>query len=54
VLIWAVRGIDIAISDHGAGFVVVHLVLAAVSIALSVAVWRALPAATWSPAEVPG
>jgi hypothetical protein len=47
-----VRGVDIALSDHGAGFVAVHLVLAAVSIAVSVAMRRAVRAATWSRAEV--
>jgi len=36
VAVWLVRGADIALlSDHDTGFVVVHLVLAAVSIALA-------------------
>lgn len=42
VPVWVVRGADIATSGHEAPFVVVHLVLAAISIALSVLVWRAL------------
>ena len=38
--VWAVRAVDIAVlSDHEAAFVVVHLVLAVVSIAL--AAWAA-------------
>lgn len=40
VAVWAVRAVDIAVlSDHDAGFVAVHLVLASVSIALA---WWAL------------
>ncbi len=42
VPVWVVRGVDIAASGHEVAFVVVHLVLAAISIALSVLVWRAL------------
>lgn len=35
VVVWVVRAVDIAfLSDHDAGFVVVHVVLAAVSIGL--------------------
>jgi hypothetical protein len=37
---WAVRVPQILLHDHGAGFVVVHLLLAAVSTALAVAAWR--------------
>ena len=33
--VWVVRGIGIATSDEGAAFIVVHLVLAAISIALA-------------------
>jgi hypothetical protein len=36
VAVWAVRSVGIALGDHGAGFITVHLVLAAVSIALAV------------------
>ena len=39
--VWAVRGVQIALADHEAAFIVVHLVLAAVSIALAVATVRA-------------
>jgi hypothetical protein len=35
VVVWLVRGLDIALGDHSAGFVAVHLVLAAVSISLA-------------------
>lgn len=35
--VWLTRSVGIATGDHGAGFKVVHLVLAAVSIALSAA-----------------
>jgi hypothetical protein len=38
--VWAVRGVQIALADHEAAFIVVHLVLAAVSIALAVATVR--------------
>jgi hypothetical protein len=41
VAVWAVRVVGIAGGDHSAGFVVVHLVLAGVSIALSVLAVRA-------------
>lgn len=42
IVIWLLRGVDIAIGDHSVGFIVVHLVLAVVSIALAVASWRAV------------
>jgi hypothetical protein len=39
--VWVVRGVDIALlSDHDTAFVVVHLVLAVVSVALAVAATR--------------
>lgn len=40
VLFWAIRGTTIAIGDYGAGFKVVHSVLALVSIGLGVWVLR--------------
>lgn len=33
---WLFRGVDIALGDHSAGFIIVHLVLAFVTISLSV------------------
>ena len=36
VLVWLVRGVQIALADHSVAFVAVHSVLAAVSIALAV------------------
>ena len=42
--VWVVRGADIALDWRSVGFVVVHLVLAAVSIGLGVGLLRALPA----------
>jgi hypothetical protein len=39
--VWIVRGVQIALADHEAAFVVVHLVLAAVSVALAVTTVRA-------------
>lgn len=43
--VWGVRSIGIASADHEAAFVVVHLVLAAVSIGLAgLAVWTTDPA----------
>lgn len=38
--VWLVRGIGIALGDHGPGFVAVHLALAAVTIALGALVVR--------------
>lgn len=40
-LVWAVRAVAIATGGHGAAFVAVHLVLAAVSAALAAAAWSA-------------
>jgi hypothetical protein len=43
IAVWGVRVVDIAmLSDHDAAFVVVHAVLATVSIALSAAAIRAV------------
>ena len=42
VVVWLVRGVDIALGDHAAGFVVVHLALAALSIVLAGLAVRAL------------
>ena len=54
VAVWVVRAVDIAaLSDHDTAFVVVHLVLAAVSIALSVWVARDLSPRR-SPRPIPG
>jgi hypothetical protein len=44
ILVWIVRAGGIAAGDHDAAFITVHLVLAAVSIALAVVVLRLLPA----------
>lgn len=35
VVVWLIRGVDIALGDHGVGFIVVHLVLAGMSMALA-------------------
>jgi hypothetical protein len=43
VVVWAVRVPLVLAHDHEAGFVVVHLVLAAVSVALAVGALRAVP-----------
>jgi hypothetical protein len=40
-VVWVVRGVQIATAGHSVGFVVVHEVLAVISILLSVWVWRA-------------
>lgn len=40
--VWVVRAVDIALGDHTAGFIAVHLVLAVVSIGLAAASWLAL------------
>ena len=44
VVVWIVRGASIALGDHPAGFVVVHLALGVVSVGLAVAAVRALVA----------
>ena len=50
LVVWVVRGADIALSGHSGAFVVIHLVLAAVSVALAgqavrvVGTGRVLPA----------
>lgn len=61
VLVWCVRGTGIVLGDHDVGFVVVHLVLAVVSVALAVLSLRVvlrLPAgsdaATVSPTTTSG
>jgi len=41
VVVWVVRAVQISLDWRSVGFVVVHLVLAAVSIALAVGTWRA-------------
>lgn len=38
--VWVIRGVDIAAGDHSVGFIVVHLVLAVVSISLAMLSWR--------------
>jgi hypothetical protein len=38
VLVWAVRGIEITLSDHNLGFKVVHVMLGVVSVVLAAAV----------------
>jgi hypothetical protein len=40
IVVWSVRAVGIALGDHSAAFVVVHLVLAVVSVALAVAAVR--------------
>ncbi len=45
--VWAVRGVQIALADHELGFIVVHTVLALVSIGLAgFAWWRGRPERT--------
>lgn len=41
VVVWAVRAVQITVAWRSFGFVAVHVVLAAVSIALAVGTWRA-------------
>ncbi len=40
IAVWVVRGIDIALGDHSAAFITVHMALAVVTIALGVVVGR--------------
>lgn len=39
-VVWLVRGTQIALDDHPAGFIAVHVTLAVISIGLCVWVWR--------------
>jgi hypothetical protein len=39
-VVWVVRGVQIAVSDHEVGFKVVHVALGVISIALAAGVWR--------------
>jgi hypothetical protein len=41
IVVWLIRGVQIALADHEVGFVVVHLVLAVVSVGLGIAAVRA-------------
>jgi hypothetical protein len=41
-IVWIIRGFGIAIGDHEAAFIVVHLVLAVASIAIAAVVWRSV------------
>ena len=41
VVVWVVRATQITLDWRSVGFVVVHVVLAAVSVALAVGLWRA-------------
>jgi hypothetical protein len=55
IAVWVVRGIDIALfSDHETAFVVVHLVLATVSVALAVWTARSLTRSARAPQPVAG
>lgn len=36
---WSIRGVQIALADHSAGFIAVHTVLAVVSITLGLLAW---------------
>jgi hypothetical protein len=42
IVVWIVRGLGIALGDHEAAFIAVHLILAVVSIGLGVVVVRSL------------
>ncbi len=57
-VIWLIRAVDIAIGDHSVPFIVVHVVLAVVSIALAVLAMRsvssAAPVIASSGADEPG
>ena len=42
VIVWPIRLVDIAASSHGAGFVVVHVAIGAISIALAIVAARSV------------
>jgi hypothetical protein len=53
--VWVVRAVDIAfLSDHGAAFVIVHVVLAVVSVALALLAARAVTRSARAPLPVAG
>lgn len=47
VVVWVVRAVQITLDWRSPGFVVVHVVLALVSIGLAVALWRVAGGGTW-------
>jgi hypothetical protein len=49
VVVWVVRAVGIALADHDAAFVAVHVVLAVVSIGLAVAAVREVARSASSP-----
>ena len=53
VVVWLIRGGDILLSDHGVGFIVVHLVLGVVSIALALQAVRVERGRSAGPDEAP-
>jgi hypothetical protein len=40
VVVWVVRGVEIAFDDHSLAFKIVHIVLGVISIALAALTWR--------------
>ena len=55
IVVWVVRAVDIvAFSDHDAAFVIVHLVLATVSVALAAWAVRAVTRSGRAPQPVAG
>lgn len=53
VVVWVVRGADIALGDHAGAFIAVHLVLAVVSVALAVQAVRTVDGAATGTAISP-
>ncbi len=48
---WVFRGVDIALGDHPVGFIIVHLVLGVITIALSMWVLRSLKHSSRRPSD---
>ena len=46
-VVWVVRAVQITLDWRSVGFVVVHVVLAAVSVALAAGLWRVAGSGTW-------
>jgi hypothetical protein len=53
VVVWVVRAVQITLDWRSPGFVIVHVVLALVSILLAVGLWRVAGSGTWRVRRTP-
>ncbi len=52
-VVWLIRGVDIALGDHEAAFIAVHVVLALVSVSFAAAATKRVMASDGDPGSVP-